>query len=124
VLATLTQPTAPMQASVVHGLPSVQAMGVEMQPLWGRQASCVQASPSSQTSTASERQTPPRHPSPMVQALPSSHAPVWGTLLQPLAGLQESVVQASPSLQAMGVPVQLPAMHTSVTVQELPSWQG
>jgi hypothetical protein len=59
-----------------------------------------------------------------LQTLPSTHGEplASGVLVQPLAGLQASVVHALLSLQLSGVPdVQVPLWHTSLPLQTLPS---
>jgi hypothetical protein len=96
----------------VQALPSSQSalFGEVVQPLAGLQESSVQALPSLQASGAPEAQLPAEHVSPLVQASPSLQGAVLGAATQPLAGLQESSVQALPSLQASGAPVvQAPA---------------
>ena len=51
--------------------------------------------------------------------------PGIGAWAQPVAGLQESEVQASPSLQVIGeLPTQEPPLHALTVVQALPSSQG
>jgi len=55
----------------------------------------------------------------VVQAPPQ---PAIGVVVQPLDGLQESVVQLLPSLQTSAVPaLQLPDWHVSAPLQTLPS---
>ena len=65
-----------------------------------------------------------------VHGLPSLHSlalvqdaqPAIGVVVQPLVGLQESVVQLLPSLQTSAVPaLQLPDWHVSAPLQTLPS---
>ena len=95
----------------VHGFPS--SHGAELllwvHPECGSQLSVVQTSPSSQLGAGPPTQLPPAQVSLVVQALPSSHGPVLFACVQPLAGLQESVVQTLPSLQSGGgPPAQLP----------------
>ena len=51
----------------------------------------------------------------------SSQAELLGVCTQPLAGLQLSVVQATPSSQLMLAPAQTPDVHASLAVQALPS---
>jgi hypothetical protein len=68
---------------------------------------------------------PPAHTSPTEQPFPSSHGPPLLLNVQPVAGLQASVVQTFPSLQVMGWPaLQLPPAQTSFAVHALPSLQG
>ena len=88
------------------------------------QLSAVQGLPSLQFLGAPETHSPPWHASPTVQALLSSQAPVWAVCAQPLAGTQESAVQALPSLQfAVPVPVHAPLTQLSPVVHALPSLQ-
>jgi len=59
-----------------------------------------------------------------VQALSSEQLAVLFACTQPLAGLQESVVQTLPSLQlGAAPPTQVPPEQVSAVVQELPSSQ-
>src|SRR5436309_13966084 len=61
----------------------------------------------------------------VVQALPSSQGAVLFVCAQPVAGVQESLVQGLPSLQfGAAPPTQLPAAQASFVVQALPSSQG
>src|SRR5439155_18735358 len=67
----------------------------------------------------------PEQLSPVVAALPSSHASALLKCTQPTAGgVQKSVVQTLASSQLSGVPRQAPRVHVSPTVQTLPSVQG
>ena len=140
--------------SVVQALPSLQTTGVPAWQLPPPQMSpAVQASPSSQAAVllvctqpepgtqessvhgllslqfkapAPAWQVPPEHVSPVVQALPSSHAAVLFVKTHPVAGTQLSVVQTLLSLQA-SVPApgwQLPPPQVSPVVQALPSSQA
>src|SRR5439155_949837 len=62
------------------------------------------------------------HVSLCVHALPSLHeAPVFGVCVHPCCGSQPSFVQASPSSQLTGEPVQMPAAQVSSWVHALPS---
>ena len=64
------------------------------------------------------------HLSPVVHALPSSHARAFAANTQPSVLSQESVVHGLPSSQVMvPVPVQTPAAHVSPVVQGLASSQ-
>ncbi len=84
----------------------------------------MQALPSSQETDAPLVQEPPLQTSPLVQALPSSHAFVFGLGMQPTLGLQVSVVHALPSSQLMLVPVHVaPPEQWSLLVHRLPSLQ-
>src|SRR5437899_12557646 len=68
---------------------------------------------------------PPEQLSPVVAALPSSHASASFRCTQPTAGgVQKSVVQTLASSQFSGVPMQAPRVHVSPAVQTLPSVQG
>lgn len=73
-----TQPTAPLQESVVHGLASSQFVGPP----------AIHA--------------PSMHVSPCVQALPSEQGRALGALTQPVASSQRSSVHGLPSLQSAG----------------------
>jgi hypothetical protein len=57
-------------------------------------------------------------------AVPQFSIPPSGAVTHPVAGSQESAVQTFPSLQAMGLPAQLPPPQTSPLVQALLSLQG
>src|SRR5438093_11662514 len=68
---------------------------------------------------------PPEQLSPVVAALPSSHASALARCTQPTAGgVQKSVVHTLASSQFAGVPRHAPRVHVSPTVQTLPSVQG
>ena len=89
------------------------------------QLSVVQTLASSQTTAVPAREVPPPQVSPVVQAFPSSHARVLFVNTHPVAGLQLSVVQTLASLQTTAAPAwQLPPLHVSPAVQELPSSQA
>jgi hypothetical protein len=97
-------------------LPSGQAVpfrtGVLAQPVMGSQLSAVQTLLSLQLRAVPGVQTPDWQVSAPLQILPSEHAVplVTATFWQPVAALQESVVQTLPSLQLRAVPlVQTPA---------------
>ena len=70
---------------------------------------------------------PAAQTSPTVQPLPSSQALVLLTCVQPLSGLQASLVQTLPSSQntatTTAVPLHAPPAHASLVVQALPSLQ-
>ncbi len=150
VLGVCAQPPWVSQASVVHGLPSLQScpgpgkhtalkhaspvvhglpsshgpeIALCVQPAPALQPSSVHGLPSSHASPLPETQFPPRHASPLVQTLPSEHtAPSSFVLVHPLEMLQESLVQTLPSSQSSGAPPwQLPDLHVSATVHALPS---
>jgi hypothetical protein len=89
------------------------------------QESVVQTFPSSQFAGDPPTQLPPKHASPVVQALPSLQGNVLLTCEQPEAGTHESVVQALLSLQSgAGPPTQEPPAQLSLVVHALPSLQG
>jgi hypothetical protein len=122
----------PWQVSVpLHGLPSPQvpvphgvqpAMGVWRQPLVGLQVSAVQALASLQLGGVPGTHVVPWHTSTPLHGLLSPQVPVphgvqpgIGVAVQPLAGLQPSVVQALPSLQVSALPgAHRPDVQTSV----------
>src|SRR5262249_47677789 len=79
--------------------------------------------PSSQ-SRAVPVHVPAWHASPVVQALPSLHAPVVFVWTHPDAGLQPSVVHGFASLQLSVVPIHVPAWHPSPVVHAFPSLHG
>src|SRR5438105_2359396 len=93
-------------SGAVHALPSLHGavLFVKTQPLAGLQVSLVQTLPSLQVSGAPPTHGPAEHVSFVEQALPSLHGLVLFVKTQPLAGLQVSVVQTLPSLQASGAP--------------------
>jgi hypothetical protein len=89
------------------------------------QVSVVQALPSLQTMAAPPWQLPPLQASPVVQALPSSHAAALFVWTQPVAGTQESSVHGLLSSQLVAEPAwQLPPAQVSPVVQAFPSSQG
>ena len=95
------------------------------QPVFGSHALSVQALPSSQFLLPLAAHWPSLQPSPVEQALPSSHGLVLLANLQPPAGSQLSSVHGLPSSQLIALPaVQLPSLHTSEVVHRLPSSQG
>jgi hypothetical protein len=117
------QVSAPLQT-----LPSLQAVplstGMWPQPKVGSQVSVVQTFESLQSRGLPAEQVPLWQVSVPLQALVSAHAVPFSTAVcvQPLAGLQESVVQTFPSLQLSAVPaVQTPAWHVSAPSQASPS---
>jgi hypothetical protein len=70
-------------------------------------------------------QVPAAQMSPLVQALASSHGAVLFTCVQPVAGLQASLVHTLPSSQLGGAPpTQTPPEQVSFVVQALPSSQA
>ena len=96
-----------------------------MQPVVALQASLVQVLPSLHA-MAVPAQAPTAHVSFAVHALPSSHAAVVLTWLhKPVALTQLSVVHALLSLQLSAGPgTHAEPLHTSPTVQPLPSEHG
>jgi hypothetical protein len=105
-----------------HGVPFSTA--VVAHPVAGLQLSVVQTFPSLQTSGVPAAQVPLWQVSAPLQTLPSAHAVPFatGVVVQPVAGLQPSVVHTLPSLQTSGVPaVQVPAWQLSAPLQVLPS---
>ena len=85
----------------------------------------VQALPSLQVTVVPGTQAPAPQRSPLVQASSSSQGAVLLVWAQPVAGLQESVVQRLVSSQDRTAPLlQVPALHTSPLVQALPSSQA
>ena len=146
-------PPAPvaLQLSVVQGLPSSQLFGwppphlpaVQISPVVQRlpsshaplfavctqpavllQLSVVQAFLSSQSVTPAPAQPPLAQVSPVLQGLPSSHAPLLGVCTQPALASHVSVVQGLPSSHfSAAPPLQTPPLHASFSVQPLPSLQ-
>jgi hypothetical protein len=109
---------------VVHALLSLHAAALSTctQPDAGLHESSVQTFPSLQLSAPPLTQVPPAQMSPVVQALPSSQAAVLAAWTQPLAGLQESSVQAFPSSQLVAEPLtHAPFTHVSPVVHAFPS---
>jgi hypothetical protein len=110
----------------VQALPSLQALVlfVKTHPVEGAQESVVHGLLSLQASGALPWQEPPPQVSPMVQALPSSHAAALFAWSQPVTGLHVSSVQELLSLHANGAPpLHEPPAHVSALVQALPSLQ-
>jgi len=112
----------------LHTLPSLQEVpfstGVFWQPKTGSQVSVVHTLLSLQLSGVPAVQRPawqvslPLHTLPSLQEVPFSTA----VLVQPLTGLQPSVVHTLPSLQLSAVPaVQVPAWQVSLPLHTLPS---
>ncbi len=117
----------PLQVSpVVHKLPSSQlaAMLTCLQPTSEAQLSVVQEFLSSQSACWPPAQVPDWQVAPVTHRPPVEHAPVVGVNTQPPLPSQESMVQASPSLQLSVVPRQLPPVHLSPLVHGLPSSQA
>ena len=70
-------------------------------------------------------QAPLLQASPVVHALPSSHALLLLLCAHPVAGTQESFVHGLLSLQlGAGPPAHTPPLHASPVVQALPSLHG
>jgi glyoxylate utilization-related uncharacterized protein len=118
----------PEQVSlVVQAFPSLQdaVLLLWVQPVAGLQASLVQPLLSLQLGAAPPTQVPLAQVSPAVQALPSLHDAVLLVCVQPVAGLQPSLVQTLPSSQlGADPPAQAPPEQVSLVVQALPSLQG
>lgn len=111
----------------VHGFPSSQApsKGLLIQPPPPVQISTVQGLLSSQERSPLPPQAPSEQTSPVVHAFLSSQARVLLVCVQPVAGLQASVVQGFPSSHGrMPGPAQLPPEHMSPVVQRSPSLHG
>jgi len=90
------------------------------QPVDGLQLSSVHTLLSLQLGAAPPTHEPPEQTSPVVHALPSLQASVLFVCVQPVAGLQLSVVQGLLSLQLSGVPApQEPPLQTSWPLQTL-----
>src|SRR5436190_14720058 len=84
------------------------------QPVAGLHESSVQPLPSLQFGAAPPTQTPPKHVSPVVQALPSLQELVLFVCTQPVAGLHVSSVQGLLSLQfGAAPPTHVPPEHVS-----------
>ena len=145
------QPVLASQPSAVHGLLSLQSVGVAVVhrpaahaspvvqalpssqlPLWSvwvqpvamSHASAVQLLPSSHADAVPETHWLLAQLSPAVQRLPSSHVAALGRCTQPVEELQESSVHTLPSAQST-VPstVQAPPAHL-FAVQAFPSSQA
>src|SRR5213083_830087 len=81
--------------------------------------------PSSQFFAEPPTHVPPLQVSPVVQGLPSSQGLVLLVCVQPVAGLQPSVVQTLPSSQlGAAPPTHVPPLQVSPVVQAFPSLQG
>jgi hypothetical protein len=109
-------------------VPSAQdepfASAVFTHPVAGLQLSAVQALESLQLSAVPAAQVPLWQVSAPLQRLESEHDVPLATLVntQPVAGLQESVVQTLESLQVRAVPaVQTPPWQVSAPLQRLVS---
>jgi hypothetical protein len=95
------------------------------QPVCVSQLSSVQTLLSLQSGGAPPTQAPLLQVSLVVQALLSSHGSLLFTCVQPLAGLQPSVVHGFLSSQSGGAPpTQAPLLQVSLVVQALPSSHG
>jgi hypothetical protein len=141
-----------LQASVVHGLPSVHTSagppthapllhwskvvqaspslqlpgaGTAVHPELGSQASAVHGLPSLHSKGVPPTQAPAAQVSPCVQALPSLHGAPLGVLTQPDDGLQASLVHGLPSSHATAAPPpQAPPAQNSPEVQGFESSHG
>jgi hypothetical protein len=108
----------------VHAFPSLHeaVLYVCVHPVVRLQESVVHGFPSSQFGPAPPTHFPPAQASPVVHALPSSHASVLFECVHPVAGLQASVVHTFESSQFVaGPPTHFPAVHMSPVVHALPS---
>ena len=140
-----TQACLVSQLSSVHGLPSLQASGappwhapplqtstwvqtlpslqgssllLKIQPISASQLSVVHGLLSSQLVTELPKHTEFWQLSPLVHALPSSHAvPSRLVAVQPVAGKQPSLVHGLLSWQTAAVPKHLPLLQVSPNVQ-------
>jgi hypothetical protein len=154
IISEWKQPSILSQPSAVHASPSSQSRGdvawqlpapsqksdsvqrfeslhevpegalLVVQPMAGLQLSVVQSLVSLQTIGSPMQLPAPLQESDWVQRLESLHEVPEGALLvvQPVAGLQLSVVQSLVSLQTIGSPMQLPApLQESDWVQRLES---
>src|SRR2546428_395262 len=102
---------------VVHALPVLHGavLLVWAQPVAGLQVSVVQRLWSSQLGAAPPSQLPPAQVSLVVQAFPSLQEAVLLVWVQPVAGLQVSLVQTLPSSQlGAAPPTQLPPAQVSL----------
>ena len=111
----------------VHAFPSSQGTVFPRltHPTAGSHASSVHTFPSSQSGAGPPAHRPPAQVSAVVQALPSSHAPVLFAWVHPVAGSQASSVHTFPSLQfGGGPPRHAPAEQASAVVQALWSSHG
>ena len=116
-----------LQPSVVQASPSSQFFATCWQPRVALQESAVQALVSSQLVGPPGTQEPPPQVSPVVQALLSLHATVFGVNTHaPVLGLHELLVQMLPSSQLFGAPgTHCPeALQESESVQALASLQS
>ena len=151
-LAVNTQPPLALQLSVVHVLPSLQTTPTPemqvppphlspvvqelpssqgsvlascVQPLAAAQPSFVHMLSSLQSVAAPGKHAPPLQVSPKVQALLSLHGSLLLVKIQPPLASHVSVVHGLPSLQTTNLPgAQVPPLHTSLSVQLLPSLHG
>jgi hypothetical protein len=134
VIGVVVQPLAGLQESVVQPLPSLQTSAVPARQAPALHVSApLQALPSPHAVplAAAGNVHMPLLQAFVVHGLLSLHwldvvqlppQPAIGVVVQPLAGLQESVVQLLPSLQTSAVPArQTPALHVSAPLQALPS---
>ena len=120
--------TPPLQASpTVQTLPSEQTavVAVNTQPVAESQASLVHGLLSLQVTAVPPAHAPLAQASPLVQALPSLQVLVLLLCTQPPPEPQESVVHGLPSSQLIAVPdVQPPDAQMSPLVQALLSEHG
>ena len=129
LLAPLLHLPTEQASPTVHALPSSQALELFtwVQPVTALQASLVHGLPSSQklaTTTAVPLQEPPLHASFWVHALLSLQDRTLLTWVQPVAGVQASFVQRTPSSQLTLRPTQAPPLQRSFWLHALLSLQA
>jgi hypothetical protein len=114
----------PHASPVVHGVAVVAGVRVVREDAAeaGLHVSVVHALLSLHTTVVPLWHVPPPQTSPVVQALPSLHAPVLFVKTQPVVVLHVSVVQALLSLHTSALmPWQVPPPQVSPVVQAFPS---
>jgi len=131
---SLTQLLFTQRSFVVHASVSPQSASLLQQgrgtgswthPVARLHESVVHALLSSQLGAGPPTHEPPEHVSAVVHALPSSQGSMLFECVQPLSGLQASVVQTLLSSQlGGGPPVQLPPAQWSPVVHAFLSSQG
>src|SRR5436853_6958425 len=128
VMAAPAHPAGKRAGSMLMRLTRTLVPFVRASPAAGKAAERLGFSPAMRVSFASAvkpMHLPPEQLSPVVAALPSSHASALFRWPQPTAGgVQKSVVQTLASSQFAGVPRHAPRVQVSPTVQTLPSVQG
>jgi hypothetical protein len=127
VLAPPTQLPPEHASPWVQGSPSSQGalLLMDWQPLAGLHESVVQGLLSLQGTDPEPTHAPPEQTSVVVQALLSLQGLLLGSLITPMKGSHESVVQGLLSLLCTTAPLlQAPASHVSPAVQALLSLHG